>query len=61
MSEPIISCRHVWKLFGSEPEAFLSRHNGEPDSQTIAESGHIAAVRDATLDVHEGEILIIMG
>ncbi len=61
MSEPIISCRNVWKLFGSEPEAFLNRHHGHPDSQAILESGHIAAVRDATLDVQKGEILIIMG
>ncbi|MGI9491339.1 MAG: quaternary amine ABC transporter ATP-binding protein [Geminicoccaceae bacterium] len=61
MSEPIISCRHVWKLFGAEPETFLSRHKGDPDSQAISEGGYIAAVRDATLDVHKGEILIIMG
>lgn len=60
-AEPIISCRHVWKLFGPDPVSFLSRHNGNPDHQAIQESGHIAAVRDATLDVYGGEILVIMG
>ena len=60
-AEPIISCRHVWKLFGPDPKSFLSRQNNNPDQQAIQESGHIAAVRDATLEVHAGEILIIMG
>lgn len=61
MSEPIISCRNVWKLFGPEPEALLSRHSGNPDSKAVADSGHIAAVRGATVDVQPGEILVIMG
>ncbi|MGI9510509.1 MAG: quaternary amine ABC transporter ATP-binding protein [Geminicoccaceae bacterium] len=61
LSEPIISCRHVWKLFGADPEGLLKRHDGNPDTKAIAESNHIAAVRDANLDVDPGEILVIMG
>ena len=61
MSELIISCRHVWKLFGADPEGLLKRNDGNPDAQAIAESDHIAAVRDANLEVHRGEILVIMG
>ena len=61
MTEPIISCRNVWKLFGPEPEALLARHNGDPGPDVIADSGHIAAVRGATVDVRAGEILVIMG
>ncbi|MGI9502454.1 MAG: quaternary amine ABC transporter ATP-binding protein [Geminicoccaceae bacterium] len=61
MSELIISCRHVWKLFGADPGGLLERHGGNPDPEAIADSNHIAAVRDANLDVHSGEILVIMG
>lgn len=61
MPEPIISCRNVWKLFGPEPAALLSLHDGNPDPRTVADSGHIAAVRGATVDVQPGEILVIMG
>ena len=59
--EPKISCRHVWKIFGPNPEKFFRVHGGAPDSQTLAGSGYIPAVRDATLDVFPGEILVIMG
>ncbi len=61
MPEPTISCRNVWKLFGDEPEAFLSRHGGDPDNRAIDDGGYIAAVRAATLDVQAGEILVVMG
>jgi glycine betaine/proline transport system ATP-binding protein len=61
VSEAIISCRHVWKLFGSDPEGLLQRHGGEPTSEVIDASDHIAAVRDANLEVKRGEILVIMG
>ncbi|MGI9419245.1 MAG: ATP-binding cassette domain-containing protein, partial [Geminicoccaceae bacterium] len=61
MSEHIISCRHVWKLFGADPEGFLKRHGGNPSAEAVAESEYIAAVRDANLEVNRGEILVIMG
>ncbi|MEM8950855.1 MAG: betaine/proline/choline family ABC transporter ATP-binding protein [Pseudomonadota bacterium] len=61
MSEPIIACRHVWKLFGADPESLLKRHDGNPPMDAVAESNHIAAVRDANLEVQHGEILVIMG
>lgn len=61
MSETKISCRNVWKLFGSDPVKFLAAHGGTPDTEAIAAGGYIPAVRDATVDVHEGEILVLMG
>ena len=61
MSEAKISCRNVWKLFGSDPEKFLAAHDGVPDTEAITAGGYIPAVRDATVDVHEGEILVLMG
>ena len=59
--EPKISCRHVWKIFGPHPERFFRTHGGAPGEDAFAGSGYIPAVRDATLDVFPGEILVIMG
>jgi len=59
--EKKISCRNVWKLYGADPAGFLAAHNYQPDLETIRSNGYISAVRDATIDVHTGEILVIMG
>ena len=59
--EPKISCRHVWKVFGPHPEKFFRAHGGAPGADAFAGSGYIPAVRDASLDVFPGEILVIMG
>lgn len=61
MSELILSCRHVWKLFGADPERLLTQHGGNPSPEVVNASDHIAAVRDANLEVKRGEILVIMG
>ena len=59
--EAKIACRNVWKLYGRDPEGFLAAHNGDPSDSAIADDGYIPAVRDATLEVFPGEILVIMG
>lgn len=56
-----VKCRNVWKIFGSDPEDFLNRHNGAPDEKAFSDEGYIGAVQDVSFDVHQGEILIIMG
>ena len=62
MSQSVkISCRDIWKLYGKNPTEFFNRHNGQPDEQAIRAEGYIPAVRHANFDVHEGEILVIMG
>lgn len=61
MKEPKLSCRNVWKLFGSGGQAFLTEHGHAPSPDDVARAGHIAAVRDASFDVHVGEIFVIMG
>ena len=62
MPQPKITCRHVWKIFGQNPdsihaeiEAGLSRH------EIQERTGHVVAVRDVSLDIYEGEIFVIMG
>ena len=61
MSEAIITCSNVWKLFGPDPQSFLDRHNGDPTPEAIKAEGYIPAVHSATVDVNEGEILVLMG
>ncbi|MGI9307549.1 MAG: quaternary amine ABC transporter ATP-binding protein [Gammaproteobacteria bacterium] len=58
---PVISCRHVWKLYGDSPAAFLREHNGAPSPEAAKKAGYITAVRDVSLEVHAGEILVVMG
>lgn len=61
MSEPILECRHVWKVYGENPKAFMARHSGNPSPEAAAKESYITAVRDASVAVYPGEILIIMG
>ena len=62
MSEAVqIECRNIWKVFGADPEGFMKRHGGAPKSEDFESEGYIGAVRDVSFDVHQGEILIIMG
>jgi len=64
-SKPLISCRGLWKLFGDSPERYLeSRLAGEgeiPGFDALQADGYIPAVRDVSLDIATGEMLVIMG
>ncbi|MDG2428961.1 MAG: glycine betaine/L-proline ABC transporter ATP-binding protein [Acidimicrobiales bacterium] len=61
MNQPKLVCRNLWKLYGPEPEKFLAAHGGNPSAEIIKEEGYIPAVRNASLEVQEGEILVLMG
>jgi glycine betaine/proline transport system ATP-binding protein len=58
---PIISCRNVWKLFGSKPASYLANHAKGKSFQEIRQDGYIAGVRDVSIDVGKGELLVVMG
>ncbi len=55
-----LACRKVWKLFG-EGGAKLLAANGAPSLAQLHEAGLIGAVRDANIEIREGEIFVIMG
>ena len=57
---PKLACRTVWKLFGARG-GDVFRRGAIPDEAMLAAPGVIAAVRDVSLDVGEGEIFVIMG
>jgi len=56
-----LDCRGVWKLYGPNPTAFLNKHGGNPDQDAMNKAQIIGAVRDANVQIHEGEIFVIMG
>ena len=60
-SEAKLSCKKLWKLYGSEPDKFFARHNNQPEQVDITDGGYICAVREVTFDVYPGEIVVVMG
>jgi len=70
MSDPSLSdpsakliCRSVWKLFGQrEQQFFAARDPAQPvTEEALQRASLIGAVRDVSLEVHEGESFVIMG
>ena len=59
--DPMLECAGVWKLFGDGAGRFLDARSDTASLEELHAAGLIAAVRDATLRVHEGEIFVIMG
>ncbi len=60
-AQPVISCERIWKLFGPTPEAYLSKLSPSASFEDIRRDGYISAVRDVSLDIAKGEMLVIMG
>jgi glycine betaine/proline transport system ATP-binding protein len=58
---PVINCRNVWKVFGNEPEKYLSNMPKDHSFEEIRKDGYIAGVRDVSIEVTRGEMLVIMG
>ncbi len=56
-----ISCRNVWKLFGRGADELLQSQSIVPSQEELTQAGLVGAVRNVSIDVHHGEIFIIMG
>lgn len=65
--DPAISCRNVWQVFGPNAKSrladALAGAGGDNDAAALSlrEAGLIPAVQDASFDVHDGELFVIMG
>jgi len=62
MSDPMISIRNLYKVFGSAPEKameYVSKGMGK--EELFAQHGHVLGLRDINVDMQEGEITVIMG
>jgi glycine betaine/proline transport system ATP-binding protein len=61
-AQPVqIACRNVWKVFGRNAEAFLRGRTADPTAEELAAADLIGAVQAVSIDVHRGEIFVIMG
>ncbi len=60
-NETIISCRNVWKLFGARPRRYFGKMPAGHSFENIRKDGYIAAVRDVSVEITKGEMLVIMG
>lgn len=58
---PVISARNVWKLFGDDPKGYLAKMTEGRSYDDIRADGYIAGVKDVSVDVGKGEMLVIMG
>ncbi|MEM7668607.1 MAG: betaine/proline/choline family ABC transporter ATP-binding protein [Pseudomonadota bacterium] len=58
---PVISARNVWKLFGPDPKAYLKSMPAGYSFDQIRADGYIAGVKDVSIEVGRGEMLVIMG
>ncbi|KRS16776.1 quaternary amine ABC transporter ATP-binding protein [Roseovarius indicus] len=58
---PVISCRNAWKIFGPDPKGYLKSMPAGRSYDEIRADGYIAGVKDVSVDVGKGEMLVIMG
>ncbi|GGD16186.1 quaternary amine ABC transporter ATP-binding protein [Pontibacillus salipaludis] len=53
---------HVSKIFGSKPKSIIPKvRDGMEKDQILEETGHTVGVYDASMDINQGEIFVIMG
>ena len=59
---PVITARNVWKLFGNDPGTLFGGDAPRTVSfEAIRADGYIAGVKDVSIEVSRGEMLVIMG
>ncbi|MFC4559102.1 glycine betaine/L-proline ABC transporter ATP-binding protein [Virgibacillus kekensis] len=57
-----IKLEHVSKIFGPKPKSVISKiKDGMEKDEILKETGHTVGVYDASLEVEQGEIFVIMG
>ena len=61
MSETVIKCESVYKIFGENAKKMLEESNGNVDAKTFQEKGCIVGVNNASFEVVKGEMLVVMG
>ena len=57
-----VSCRNVWKIYGPKAERVVRTPDVDlPRAELLAKTGCVAAVRDVSFDVAQGEVFVVMG
>lgn len=60
-SDPVISCHNVWKVFGRNVERIAGGLTPQTSAEELRAGGFITAVRDVSLTINRGEMLVVMG
>jgi len=60
-NEPVIRCESVYMIFGDNAKSMLEKSGGVVDATKFQQAGCIVGVNNASFEVHQGELLIIMG
>lgn len=58
---PVIQAENLYKIFGRKPERAIPRLEAGESRDVLRDQGLTAAVIDASFDVAEGEIFVVMG
>lgn len=62
MTEPMISVRGLWKVYGHRAERIVGSPEADlPRGELEATTGCVVAMRDIDLDVAPGEVFVVMG
>ncbi len=61
MTDAVIKCDSVYKIFGVNAKKMLQEANGNVDAKTFQEKGCIVGVNNASFEVSKGEMLVVMG
>jgi glycine betaine/proline transport system ATP-binding protein len=61
MSDKVIKCEAVYKIFGVGAKKMLQDISGNVDAKTFQEAGCIVGVNNASFEVSKGEMLVVMG
>ncbi len=57
-----VICQNLWKVFGPQPESVYDIVNdGATKQEVLEQTGHVIAIKDASFEVHENEIFVVMG
>ena len=59
--QPVIKCESVYKIFGENAHRMMQESNGSIDVEAFKKAGCIFGVNSASFEVHEGEMLVVMG
>ena len=58
---PLIEAHEIYKVFGRRPERAVERLRGGEDREALRSDGYTAAVIDASFEVEQGQIFVVMG
>ncbi len=59
--QPVIKCKGIYKIFGEAVPSLIRENNGAIDVESFKQQGCIFGVNDASFEVYEGEMLVVMG